>query len=380
MTTSTSRISTRLFSRCTLALTTALALTACPGGDDTSSGADASTSTTGDADTSTTGDTTPPTTEAATEPTTGATTEPATDTTATTTTGDTATTDPVDPCDSCDPNAACMGDTCMCEAGWEGDGTSCTDIDECAGDNDCAIDASCNNTPGDYECECKAGYKGNGKECNDIDECTQDLDNCSDNGICTNQDGAFKCTCKEGFTGNGITCNGDAKFGDPCTKGEDCASGLCLTDGDGQCTITCTQDVANDCGAQGVFGLCIPVGMDTFVCAGDLNFGTDKGDDDVLGDGDKSAGVFQSKTDSDVFLIKLDVAGDYQIAATPDPDDDIQVEFYNGDATELGVSNMGGAGVIEGGVITVQPGAPFFVVVRNIGNSNGNYSIEVTKV
>jgi len=172
-------------------------------------------------------------------------------------------------------------------------------------------------------------------------------------------------------------CNGSKKFGDPCTMGEDCASGLCLTDGPGMCTITCTQAVANDCGGQGVAGLCAQVAVDTFVCAGDLTFGADK-DDAIMQDGDTVKRMFQTKTDADLFHIEFAVAGTYLIAATPDLDDDIRVEFYNADASELGFSDNGGAGEPEGGEIMTQPGL-LYVVVRNIGNSNGSFTITVMK-
>jgi hypothetical protein len=283
----------------------------------------------------------------------------------------------VDPCDSCDANASCDGEACVCDEGYEGDGTSCTDIDECAGDNECAVDATCSNTPGDYDCTCNVGYKGNGETCTDVDECTEDLDTCSNNADCANQDGSFKCTCKEGFTGDGMTCNGSKQFGDSCTAGEDCASGMCLAGEFDMCTVACSQAVANDCGAQGVTGLCVAVSVDMFWCAGDLTFGVDQ-DDEVMMSGDKVTRQFQSKTDADLFLVNIAVAGDYLIIATPDPDDDIQLDFYNADATELGTVNMLGIGEAESGVVTTQPGA-FFVVARNIGNSNGGYTIEVIK-
>ena len=42
--------------------------------------------------------------------------------------------------------------------GFEGDGNSCSDIDECnKGTHDCHIDAKCDNNPGSFKCECKQG-------------------------------------------------------------------------------------------------------------------------------------------------------------------------------------------------------------------------------
>jgi len=317
----------------TLGLTSCLVLLAACGGDDNKGTASDS------ADTVTTGS--------------------AGDTDPATTSGDTPTTGTVD------PTTATTSETC-------------TDIDECAGKNDCAVDATCANTPGAYECTCNEGYKGTGEDCKDVDECNEDLDNCSMNATCTNQDGSFKCECKDGFNGDGIVCNGSKEFGENCTAGEDCASGLCLTGDFDMCTITCTQDVANDCGAQGVTGLCVAVGMDTFVCAGDLTFGADK-DDEILKSGDSLKRSFQTKTDADLFLLDIAAAGTYQVAAYPDPDDTLTIDFYNGDATELGTVMSPGVGMPAGGNIDVPAAGVFFAVVRNTGNSNGDFTISVMK-
>ena len=41
-----------------------------------------------------------------------------------------------------------------------------TDFDECESQsNDCDVNADCQNTAGSYTCMCKAGYTGDGKTC-----------------------------------------------------------------------------------------------------------------------------------------------------------------------------------------------------------------------
>lgn len=40
-----------------------------------------------------------------------------------------------------------------------------TDIDECAGDNNCSPNADCVNIPGAYQCQCRDGYEGDGLTC-----------------------------------------------------------------------------------------------------------------------------------------------------------------------------------------------------------------------
>ncbi|KAF0027291.1 hypothetical protein F2P81_020032 [Scophthalmus maximus] len=65
----------------------------------------------------------------------------------------------------CDTNAVCRpGEgnqfTCQCAAGFNGEGRTCYDIDECRGDPQiCGFHAICNNQPGTFRCECEDGYQ-----------------------------------------------------------------------------------------------------------------------------------------------------------------------------------------------------------------------------
>ncbi|XP_072017455.1 lactadherin-like [Amphiura filiformis] len=83
-----------------------------------------------------------------------------------------------------------------------------TNIDECAISSDnCDANAGCTNTVGSFICECNAGYSGDGVTCTDINECTSSTDNCDATATCTNTVGSFTCACiTAGYSWNGTTC------------------------------------------------------------------------------------------------------------------------------------------------------------------------------
>ena len=123
----------------------------------------------------------------------------------------------------CSTNANCYNNngsyTCMCRSGYTGDGFNCKDINECTindqcnGANGCtpitpkcSINANCSNTDGSYVCTCRQGYEGNGFTCHDINECDRNsLNNCPSNSYCTNTNGSYYCTCNIGYSGDKLT-------------------------------------------------------------------------------------------------------------------------------------------------------------------------------
>jgi hypothetical protein len=136
---------------------------------------------------------------------------------------------------ACDPNASCNRengiDVCRCLTGWEGDGTLCTDIDECALDSDrCGRGGTCQNTDGGYGCNCPSGFEDVAGACVDVDECSTGTHDCTAPAVCSNTTGGFSCDCPAGYVHGSGNC-------DECERGYvELQPGVC-TPGDIDCDV-----------------------------------------------------------------------------------------------------------------------------------------------
>ncbi|XP_072043779.1 uncharacterized protein [Amphiura filiformis] len=136
--------------------------------------------------------------------------------------------------DNCDTNASCTNTvgsfTCACNTGYSGDGVTCTDVDECF-TGPCDSNATCSNIPGSFDCICNAGFDGDGLNCTDDDECLSSL--CDPNATCSNTPGSFECNCNAGFSGDGLSCvDDDECLSSPCDPNATCSN----TPGSFECT------------------------------------------------------------------------------------------------------------------------------------------------
>ncbi|XP_041107320.1 fibrillin-1 isoform X2 [Polyodon spathula] len=111
----------------------------------------------------------------------------------------------------CHPKGLChpagLTYQCICDVGFEGNGLSCTDIDECKEDVCPDKQTTCINAPGSFSCVCKAGFSQNGSLCKDIDECLTGVEKCSPFAQCFNSIGSYHCQCLSGFSGDGLHCS-----------------------------------------------------------------------------------------------------------------------------------------------------------------------------
>lgn len=68
---------------------------------------------------------------------------------------------------TCAVDATCQNETCVCNDGFAGDGTTCSDIDECE-NAPCDAFATCANAVGSFSCACNDGFSGDGITCDDV--------------------------------------------------------------------------------------------------------------------------------------------------------------------------------------------------------------------
>ena len=78
----------------------------------------------------------------------------------------------------------------------------------CATDNGgCDVNAACTTIDGAVSCTCNAGYEGAGTSCADINECLTNNGGCDPLKTCTNTPGGFQCgACPDGTVDQDGSC------------------------------------------------------------------------------------------------------------------------------------------------------------------------------
>ncbi|XP_071956895.1 uncharacterized protein [Antedon mediterranea] len=215
----------------------------------------------------------------------------------------------------CFPGAVCFNTDSApyygcrdCPTGYEGDGMTCTNIDECTLATPCWDAGSCIDLDPGYECGgCPPGYSGvtphgigledainNQQECIDLDECETGNHFCDPLSECVNTAGSYYCSyCPSGYLGNGYI---------GCTEGDYCATGVANCHDNATCTSTGAGKFVCECNdgfaGNGVFcevdidtdGLplnnlpCIDTSCHKDNCPNIPNSGQEDQDGDQIGD------------------------------------------------------------------------------------------------
>lgn len=102
------------------------------------------------------------------------------------------------------------------------------------GSHTCDTTATCRPGAGiDYTCECTPGFQGDGRSCVDVNECATGFHHCGPNSVCVNVLGSYRCECRSGyeFADDQHTCVLIAPPSNPCLDG----SHTCAPEGQARC-------------------------------------------------------------------------------------------------------------------------------------------------
>ncbi|CAH1254027.1 FBN1 [Branchiostoma lanceolatum] len=105
------------------------------------------------------------------------------------------------------------GDACLQLGSGEGEAgpKNCSlTIGSCT--ETCDTNAVCVNQGSSFQCVCNSGYSGDGTSCTDVNECESSACASDENSICVNSAGSFSCVCNAGYHKDNGTCIQSDRF------------------------------------------------------------------------------------------------------------------------------------------------------------------------